>query len=75
MSDKWIIEARVDGRIVHESPQPEDVFGPAAFRGITEDQIAKVVFRLRPEAVLDGREIHLWPSNIDKRFVARRKTW
>lgn len=72
----WIIEARnVDGELDFAQPQPESIFGMGAIQGMTEDQIAKVVFSRVPDAVLTGDSIARWPTLIDSRFHARRKTW
>ena len=79
-ADQWIIEKRVFGVLDLSAPQPEQFFGDKAITGITEDQIAKVVYRHvdargGKDVVLDGRNIAFWPSLIDGSFVARRKTW
>jgi hypothetical protein len=76
MTNKYIIEARnTDGTRALRGPQPETVFGNGAITGMSEDDIAKVIFRHKPEASLDGRNIAYWPSVIDERWIARRKTW
>jgi hypothetical protein len=72
----YVIEARhTDGRLDLSGAQPESVFGTHAITGITEDAMAKTVYRLRPDAVLMGSDIPRWPSHIDSRWSARRKTW
>lgn len=74
--DRWIVERRDEaGKLVFDSPQPEDRFGDAARNGMTEDQMAKVIFRHKPNAVLTGDSIPTWPRVIHPQFVARRKTW
>ena len=74
--DKWIIECRnYLGQLDFAEPQPESVFGMKAITGITEDEMAKAIFRKLPDAGMDGRSINLWPSLIDQRWMARRKTW
>jgi hypothetical protein len=55
--------------------QPEHVFGMGAIQGLTDDAIAKVVYRQCPDATLTGGTIAAWPSMIDARFRARPKTW
>lgn len=80
MRDLWIIEKRVDGQLDFSAPQPEQVFGPGAITGLTDDQIAKTVYRHcdangRPDVILDGRNIPHWPALVDGNFWARRKTW
>lgn len=73
---RWIIEARTaDGQLDLTAPQPEQVFGLAAIQGITEDDMAQVIFRRCPEASLQGDQISAWPRLLDPRWVARRKTW
>lgn len=76
-SQLWVIEARTsDGQLDLTAPQPESVFGLAAIRGITEDAMAKIVFRHVPDDIsLSGMAIGSWPAHIDPRWVARRKTW
>jgi hypothetical protein len=76
VSTKWIIEARyASGRLDLTAPQPETVFGMGAIHGMTEDAIAHIVYEHVPGAVLTGDRIAQWPSLIDPRWVARRKTW
>lgn len=84
MNELWIIEARnPDGSLNLTLPQPHDYFGLGAIRGMTEDAIAKAIFRRFPSAKsgsdtpipLHGTNIGEWPKNIDPRFIARRKTW
>ena len=74
--DLFVIEARKpDGTLDLSGLQPETVFGMAAITGISEDGMARVIFRRLPEACLQGDRISSWPSMIDPRFKARRKTW
>lgn len=74
--DRYIIERRDDqGALVFDKPQPEDYFGSGAREGMTTDQMAKVVFRHKPNAVMTGMDIPRWPANIHPQFIARRKTW
>jgi len=74
--ERYVIEKRSpNGVLLFDGIQPEEVFGFAAIRGITADQMAKIVFRNVPDAVLDGRFVSHWPAKIDSNFVARRKTW
>lgn len=76
-NDLWVIEARTsDGKLDLTAPQPESVFGNAAITGITDDAMAKIVYRhVSDDVSLDGRMIGLWPARIDSRWIARRKTW
>jgi len=75
-TDLWIIERRDEtGQLLLNDPQPETYFGGGAITGITEDALAKAVFRNFPEALMDGRHIPTWPSIVHPEFIARRKTW
>lgn len=72
----YIIECRhPDGSLDFKGPQPENYFGDGAIRGMTEDHIAKAIFRTKPAAIFDGRNVALWPRQIDPRWTARQKTW
>lgn len=72
----YIIERRTQmGRLDFKGPQPERVFGRGAITGLTEDQIAKTVYRLAPDAVLTGQNIPLWAAFVDPAFIVRAKTW
>lgn len=74
--DLYVIEARKpDGVLDLSGLQPETVFGMAAIHGISEDAMADAIFRKCPEACLRGDSISSWPSMVDPRFRARRKTW
>jgi hypothetical protein len=77
-NEKYIIECRKDdGTLDFSGVQPEQVFGHGAIGGMTDDEMAKVVFRKCPDlkdGAMHGRNIALWPSFVDSRFVARRKT-
>lgn len=75
-SDRYVIECRTpEGKLDFTGQQPEAVFGMEAIQGISEDRMAKVIFRHDPDAVLTGDRISAWPSVIDSRWIARRKTW
>jgi hypothetical protein len=75
-NDTWIIERRDEnGKLVFDSPQPGMYFGMGAGRGMSNDAMAKVIFRHSKDAVLDGRFIHQWPAVIHPQFVARIKNW
>jgi len=75
-NDLYIIECRdFRGSLDFSRPQPEEVFGMAAITGITEDGMAKTIFRRQPEATLQGDRITQWPKLFDSRWTARRKTW
>jgi len=77
--EKWIIEARnPDGSLDLGSLQPEVVFGAKAITGMTADQIASAIYRFFGDSwspMLSGTEVETWPSYIDRRWTARRKTW
>jgi hypothetical protein len=72
----YVIEARNnDGTLKFDCPQPESYFGNRAITGITEDEIAKAIFRTAPDATMSGMNISAWPRNIDQNWTARIKTW
>lgn len=72
----WIIEARDPyGNLDFKCPAPFTKFGISGIQGITEDEMAKVIFRHKPDAVLDGRSISQWPALLHPNWIARRKTW
>jgi len=76
MNELYVIECRKpDGSLDFAAPQPESVFGMRAINGISEDAMAKIVYRRCPNAVLTGTNIPSWPANVDPRWHARRKTW
>lgn len=71
---RYIIECRKpDGSLDFSGRQPESVFGPGVYRGLTEDQIAKQVYAREPDAVLTGNRIASWPSVLDPRWIARKR--
>lgn len=76
-TERYVIECRApDGSLDLTGPQPENVFGLAAITGISEDAMARVLFsRCGDGIVLDGGNICGWPSKIDPRRKARRRTW
>ena len=74
--DAYIIEARdTNGKLNLQCEQPTNFFGAWAIQGIFADEIAQIIFRKIPNAILDGQNIHLWPSIINPLWKARRKTW
>ena len=74
--DKWIIECRKpDGSLDFAEPQPGKVFGLGAIQGMDDNRMSDIIFRHVPDAVMTGDSISAWPSLIDPRWVARRKTW
>lgn len=78
--ERWIIECRdADGALCFSAPQPESVFGTKAIQGISEDEMAQVIFAmLRDEDIkipLHGTNISQWPRNLNPLWSARRKTW
>lgn len=73
---RYIIECRDSaGNLDFTGRQPENVFGMGAIKGMDDDAIAKAVWREDPDATLDGASLLDWPSLIDPRWRARRKTW
>lgn len=75
MSALWIVESRVLGRLDFTEPQPEAFFGLSAITGLDDHDMAQVIFRHVPDAVLSGDSIATWPRLLDARFIARQKTW
>lgn len=76
MTTFYIIERRyADSTLDFKRPQPEDIFGDGAIDGMTEDAIAKLVWRHNPDANLRGDNVMLWPSFVHPQFRARVKTW
>lgn len=79
MKELFVIEARdKNGQLLpYTYPQPSDdkAFGIKAITGISIDQMAKVIYRLRPGVVLSGMEILGWVRKIDSQWSVRRKTW
>lgn len=74
----WIIESRnADGVLDFAEPQPESVFGMLAITGITENEMAQRIWATVEVGAhsLHGMNIPVWPSFIDPRWKARRKTW
>lgn len=73
---QYIIEARnPDGSLDLKCEQPETVFGRKSISGMTLNEIAKTIFRFKPDAVLDGGSIPLWATAINPKWVIREKTW
>jgi hypothetical protein len=72
----WIIEARDEsGQLKLDCPQADSFFGMGAIIGMTEDTMAKTIFRKIPDATLDGGSIAAWPKLINPHWTARKKTW
>lgn len=73
----WIIEARdpKDGKLDFRCPQPEAIFGHTAITGMADHEMARVIFRYKSDAILDGGRIAKWPSLLQPHWIARRKTW
>lgn len=75
----YVIERRhPDGALDLKGKQPESVFGKAAITGISDWEMAQIIFRTLPNlsnAELTGDTIPAWPAHIDSRWSARRKTW
>jgi hypothetical protein len=72
----YVIESRTpDGRLDFTDLQPESVFGMGAITGLTDDQMAKKILRLRPGTILSGDSVAAWPTLIHATWSARRKTW
>jgi len=74
---RYVIECRDEsGKLDFTKPQPEDVFGMRAIHGISEDGMAREVWRVKgDDVVLTGSNLLAWPSFIDPRWRARVKTW
>lgn len=77
MKNLYVIEARdSNGQLLlGDAPQPETVFGSRAITGMTDDEMAKVIFSKIPDVILTGDSILLWPRKINPNWTARRKTW
>lgn len=76
MNILYVIEKRDEERnLVLTGRQPEDIFGDKAYKGITQDEMIKVIWRVAPDAALRGDNIGNWAKAIDPRFVIREKTW
>jgi hypothetical protein len=72
----YVIERRnPDGSLDLKGRQPESIFGLPAIQGISEDAIAKIVYRHKPDVVLDGRYLANWAAEIDPSWHTRVKTW
>lgn len=73
---RYVIDCRKpDGTLDFSPPQPEDIFGMGAITGISDDAIARRIFRDHPDASLRGDSISQWPRLMDPRFSARAKYW
>lgn len=76
MAKLWIVEKRhADGSLDLSEPQPTHYFGLKSITGMTDDVMAKVVYRHNADVLLDGRYIPDWPRVLHSSFVARVKTW
>jgi hypothetical protein len=78
MNHIYVIEARrPDGSLDLSGRQPESVFGNGAITGMDDWQISRVILREVPEQFdkCRGDNVAEWPSFIDQRWYARRKTW
>jgi hypothetical protein len=73
MSNLYVIESRVDGALNLTYPQPESFFGRAAITGISEDAMAKRILTAKPDAIMRGDSVSVWPALIYPSWVARRK--
>ena len=74
--DKWIIEQRDEaGGLDFSKPEPYEIFGMESIHGITEDEMARKIFSIKKDAVMDGRYIADWPKIVNPKWTARRKTW
>lgn len=73
---RYVVECRhADGSLDFKEPQPERYFGIGAIQGLDSDAMAKAIFRTKPDALLTGDRVSLWPQEIDPRWTARVKTW
>jgi hypothetical protein len=78
MKTVYVIEARrPDGSLDLSGRQPEATFGPNAITGMDDWQMSRVILREVPEQFdkCRGDNVAEWPSFIDPRWHARRKTW
>ena len=77
MEKLYVIEARDhEGKLLFgDTPQPYTVFGDKAITGITDWEMSRVIFRLKPDATLEGGSIPDWPRLINPYWVARHKYW
>lgn len=73
----WIIEARnPDGSLDLRTLQANHIFGMKAITGISEEEMAKTVYRYDPlTPSLSGRDVPNWPTRLHPKWIARRKTW
>lgn len=72
----YVIEKRnQDGSLDFSSPQPEDYFGIKAIIGITENEIADVVFAHNHDIPYLVPPVENWAKIINPAFKTRRKTW
>lgn len=76
MRNLYIIERRNEkGELVFADPRPEQFFGMKAIHGINYWEMSQVIYRLCPDAHLDGASICEWPRHVHPQFVARVKYW
>ena len=82
MKQLYVIESRdANGALLFRDgagnrlPGPETAFGLPAITGIDVDAMAKVIFRHKPDAILDGRYVADWPAILNPNWKARLKTW
>ena len=74
--DVYIIEARdTNGKLNLKCEQPENFFGKSAIKRISANEMARIIFREVPKAILDGQNIHAWPSIVNPIWKARKRTW
>jgi hypothetical protein len=72
----YVIEARTpEGALDFKAPDPSMVFGQAAITGISEDAMARIIFRRMPDVTLTGDTITAWPTLLNAAWKARVKTW
>jgi hypothetical protein len=76
MITQYVIEARTEeGTLKFDCPQPEEFFGQEAITGITTNQMAQAIYRAKPDAVLTGDTVAIWPRLINEHWTARPMTW
>lgn len=72
----YIIEARDEsGQLKFDCQRPDEFFGLQSIHGMSDDEMARPIFRQIPDATLDGGNIPNWPKLINPHWTARVKTW
>lgn len=75
-TDRYVIERRsASGDLILDGVQPEALFGIRAITGISEDEMARVILKALPDAILEGTTIATWPALINSEYIARKRVW